>query len=85
MIYHLTVFSKDRKDHVHHLRQIFDICKKYGIFLNPKKPNFRVDEGKLIGHVVSNEGVKTDPTRIKAIQKIPLQETKRLCNLSLER
>jgi hypothetical protein len=81
----LTVFSKERKDHVHHPRQIFYICGKYGISLNLKKSIFRVDEGKLLGHVKSNGEVKIDPTRIEAIQKIPLLRPRRLCNLSSER
>jgi hypothetical protein len=73
----LTMFSKDRKDHVRHLRQFFYICRKYGIPLNPKKSIFGVDEGKSLGHVVPNEGVTIDPTRIEAIQNIPLSENKK--------
>ena len=33
----VTVFSKDRADHLSHLRKVFERCKKYGISLNPKK------------------------------------------------
>jgi hypothetical protein len=28
-------------------------CKKYGISLNPKKTIFDVEEGKLLGHIIS--------------------------------
>jgi hypothetical protein len=42
----VTVFSKNRSDHVHHLKQIFDRCRKYGISLNPKKTIFALTEGK---------------------------------------
>jgi hypothetical protein len=37
------VFSKDRSEHIKHLRSIFEQCKKYGISLNPKKSIFGVD------------------------------------------
>lgn len=33
---------------------------------------FRVTEGKLLGHIISKEGMKIDLERIQAIKKIPL-------------
>lgn len=36
----ITMYSKNREDHVEHLRQIFDRCMKYGISLNRKKMVF---------------------------------------------
>lgn len=33
----VTMFSKDRDDHITHLRQILDRGRKYGISLNTKK------------------------------------------------
>jgi hypothetical protein len=48
----LTVFSKDRSDHIGHLRQVFERCRKYNISLNPTKSIFGVDEGKLLGHII---------------------------------
>jgi hypothetical protein len=46
---------------------------------------FRVDEGNLLGHVVSNDGVKIDPARIKAIQKIPLPQNNKSMKYFLEK
>ena len=71
----LTVFSKEIKeisDHISHLRQVFIRCQKYGISLNPTKSIFGVDEGKLLGHIISKDGVKVDPERVEAIKKVPL-------------
>ena len=64
----ITIFSKKREEHAFHLRQIFERCRKYGISLNPKKCVFVVTEGKLLGHVVSKEGISIDPKRVKAIE-----------------
>lgn len=52
------VFSKERGDHVQHLRKVFERCRKYGISLNPKKFVLGVDEGRLLRHVISKEGSK---------------------------
>jgi hypothetical protein len=57
----LNVFSKERLDHVVHLRQVFEICQKYGISLNPAKSILGVDEGKLLGHIIAKDRVKMDP------------------------
>ena len=53
----LIVFSKERSD-----------PRKYGISLNPAKSIFGVDEGKLLGHIISKDGVKVDPERFEAIK-----------------
>ena len=42
----VTVYSKNREEHIQHLTQIFERCWKYGISLNPKKTIFGVEEGK---------------------------------------
>jgi hypothetical protein len=39
----LTVFSKERSDHIGHLRQVFERCRKYGISLNPTSSILGVD------------------------------------------
>ena len=49
----ITVFSKNRADHLTHLRRVFEHYRKYGISLNPKKSIVAVIEGKLLGFVVS--------------------------------
>jgi len=67
----LTPFSKSDQEHLRHLRQIFMTCRKYGISLNPKKSLFGLEEGKLLGHIISKEGIRIDPDRIRAILEIP--------------
>ena len=52
----VTVFSKKRQDHAFHLKQIFDHCRKYGIYLNPKKNIFTVFRRKTVGSYYFKEG-----------------------------
>ena len=73
----ITVFSHDKNLHVQHLELAFIKCKRYGISLNPKKSIFAVDEGKLLGHVISKEGWAVDPDRIKAINDLILPSNKK--------
>ena len=67
----LTPFSKSDLEHLKHLRQIFVTCRKYGISLNPKKSLFGLEEGKLLGHIISKDGIRIDPDRIQAILQVP--------------
>lgn len=58
------MFSKERSNHIRQLKLVLERCRKCGILLNPKESVFGVDEGKLLGYLISKEGVKIDPMRI---------------------
>lgn len=66
----LIVFSNSGEEHLYHLKIVFQQCREYDISLNPKKSMFAMDEGKLLGHIISKEGIRIDPARVEAIQKI---------------
>jgi hypothetical protein len=73
----ITVFSKFDKEHRRHIRKVFLKCRKFGILLNPKKSLFTIQEGKLLGHIVSVEGVRIDPSRVEAIQALSIPRSKK--------
>jgi len=50
---------------------VFLTCRKYGISLNPKKSLFGLEEGKLLGHIISKYGIRIDPDMIQAILQVP--------------
>eukprot|EP00253_Pinus_taeda_P002984 PITA_02984 len=73
----LIVFSNSDEEHIYHLNIVFQRCRKYGISLNPKKSLFTMDEGKLLGHIISKKGIRIDPARVEAIQKIDFPHNKK--------
>jgi len=73
----LTIFSNSNEEHLYHLKIIFQRCRKYGISLNPKKILFAMDEGKLLSHIISKEGICIDPAQVEAIQKIDFPQSKK--------
>ena len=73
----LTVYSNNHEEHLQHLRRVFLKCRQFGISLNPKKSQFDLREGKLLGHIVSAKGVKIDPVRVEAIQMFSIPSSKR--------
>jgi hypothetical protein len=48
----IIVYSNSDSEHLQHLKQVFEKCKKFGISLNPKKSNFALEEGKLLGDII---------------------------------
>jgi len=73
----ITVFSKSDREHCEHLKRVFLKCRKFGLSLNPKKSLFSMQKGKLLGHIVSNEGVRIDPSRVESIQALSLPRSKK--------
>ena len=73
----LTVYSHSHEEHLQHLRRLFLKCRKFGISLNPKKSQFALNKGKLLGHIVSAKGVNIDPVRVEAIQRLSIPRSKR--------
>jgi hypothetical protein len=49
----VTVYSKNREENIQQLTQIFKRCRRYVIFLNHKKTIFYIEEGKMLGHIIS--------------------------------
>jgi hypothetical protein len=73
----ITVFSRSDREHCEHLKRVFTKCRRFGLSLNPKKSLFSMKEGKLLGHIVSAEGVRIDPSRVEAIQTLSLLRSKK--------
>ena len=76
-LYDITVFSKSDKEHLIHLKQAFDKCRKYGLSLNPKKSLFAMEKGRLLGHIVTSQGICIDPERVETTQKVNIPRNKK--------
>eukprot|EP00253_Pinus_taeda_P014471 PITA_14471 len=73
----ITVFSKGEEDHLKHLETILMKCRRFGISLNPTKRIFALTSGKRLGHIISEEGIRIDPNRVIAIQKLDFPRSRK--------
>ena len=64
----IVVFSRSREDHETHVRQVLEALHAYGLKAKPSKCSFGIEELKLLGHVVSADGIHTDPDKVRAIR-----------------
>lgn len=60
----MLVKSKIAIDHVEHLKQAFDVLRKYGMKLNPSKCSFGVSAGQFLGYVVTQRGIEASPDQV---------------------
>lgn len=63
----IIVISPSFKAHLRHLVEVFRRLRHAGLRINSEKCNFAVPELRYLGHVVSREGIPTDPAKITAI------------------
>jgi hypothetical protein len=73
----LPAHSMCRVDHPTHLRAIFIHCRFYRIRLNPHKCVFCVESSRLLGFIVSRQGIRVDPLKVEVILNFPPPSTLR--------
>ena len=66
------VKSETKEGHPAALEKFLRRVKKYSLRLNPKKCVFRVTSGKILGYIVSQNGIEVDPDKAKAIREMPV-------------
>ena len=70
-----SYFQKTPKEHIQRLRRVFQKLWEAGLKLKPSKCEFFRTRISYLGHVVSKDGVETDPKKIEAIKNWPTPES----------
>ena len=66
----LATHSRIRVHHPYHLCLVFERCRHYQIRLNPHKCIFCMKVGRLLGFIVSKEGIRVDPFKVEEILQL---------------
>jgi hypothetical protein len=61
------------------LEETFSSLRRFWWKLNPTKCIFRVPSGKLLGFIVSNQGIRANPVKILAIIDMGAPATIKMC------
>ncbi len=67
----LIVFSKTLEEHETRLLQVLKRLREYGLKLSPTKCKLFQTSVRYLGHIVSQNGVETDPEKIEALKTWP--------------
>ncbi len=70
----IIVIGKTFDDMIKNLDQVLEKLSEAGLKLKPRKCQLFRKEVEFLGHIVTQEGVKTDPKKIQAVQDWPRPE-----------
>ena len=65
----ILIFSRTFKEHLEHLRLVLAKLREHGLFAKLKKCKFLMSEMLFLGHVISKEGIRPDPSKVEALDK----------------
>ena len=68
----VLVFGKTLEEHNQNLREVLDRIRRAGLRMKPKKCSIAQTSVEYLGHVVSAEGVQTNPKKLLAVQGYPI-------------
>lgn len=70
MGYRSTVKAAHR-DHDKNLTEFLQLCEPRGLKLNVEKLKFKQRQVSFIDHFATDEGLRVDPAKFRAIQEMP--------------
>ena len=68
----IIIFSKTFDEHIKRLEDCFERLKQHGLKLKGSKCEFLQRETQYLGHIDSESGIKTDPSKISALKSWPV-------------
>ncbi|CAA7050323.1 unnamed protein product [Microthlaspi erraticum] len=71
----ILIYSKNLNDHLKHLELVLKSLRKEGLYANLKKCTFCTNELVFLGFVVSEQGLRVDEEKIKALKEWPTPTT----------
>ena len=70
----VIVFSQDFDSHLDRLTDVINRIGHAGLKLTPKKCHLFKKEVEFLGHIVSSDGVSTNPEKVRIVQEWPVPE-----------
>ena len=65
-------FSSTPEKHLERLRLVFERFCAHNLKIHPDKCDFFWTKVHFLGHIVSNDGLEVDPSKIEAVEKFPV-------------
>ena len=66
----MIIHGRDREEHDHNLKAFLERCKDNGIKLNRDNLKLRMSEVTFMGHLITKDGLQSDPEKVKAIAEM---------------
>ena len=66
-----SVYGNSFDDCLANLEKVLARYEEVNLFLNWEKGHFMVQQGIVLGHLVSNRGIEVDKAKVDVIEKLP--------------
>nr|GEZ70257.1 putative reverse transcriptase domain-containing protein [Tanacetum cinerariifolium] len=64
----IMIYSKNKKEHEEHLKQILELLKKKELYAKFSKCEFWIPKVQFLGHVIDSKGIHVDPAKIESFK-----------------
>jgi len=82
----IIIYSHTLEGHIEHVKLILTALRERNFYAKLSKCKFLVEEIEFLGHVITKDGVKTDPRKTEALKALPIptsaQEVRRFLGMS---
>ncbi|GJX23076.1 putative reverse transcriptase domain-containing protein [Tanacetum coccineum] len=67
----IIIYSKNKKEHEEHLKEILGLLKKEELYAKFSKCEFWILKVQFLSHVIDSQGIHVDPAKIESINVDP--------------
>lgn len=78
----IVIYANSLTEHTRKLKSLLARLQGAGLALQPDKCHFLRKEIGYLGQLITENGVKPDPTKIQAVKDFPIPQTRKTSNLS---
>ena len=71
-------FNEDGSDHDETVVKVMEMAKRVGMRFNPSKCQFKLQQVKFFGLILTRDGIVPDPSKIMALKNLPEPKDEKL-------
>jgi hypothetical protein len=68
----ILIYSPTLESHIDHLKQVLSKLREHHLFMKKSKCSFAQSSLEYLGHIISDQGVTTDPSKTEAMVNWPV-------------
>lgn len=68
----ILVYSPTLESHIEHLKEVFQVLQQHKLYDKMSKCSFAQNQIEYLGHIISDKGVSTDPSKTAAMLAWPV-------------
>ena len=65
----IVIFSKSSEEHAEHIHKVLQVLQDHHLVVKRSKCQFAMEQIKLLGYIVSKDGITSNPEKVAAIRR----------------